>query len=237
MKDYKFIFLNFQLNRILLLNNKMKPPSKVDYLIISLLIVLAFLPLTAGAFRLVQLTTSADINSESTRFFVMPLPIVLHVLSSALFSVFGAFQFAPNFRVHNLSLHRINGRLVMISGFVVGLTGLLMTMLYKAPVSTDLIASFDGPTLQAIRLLVSFLLILFLSLGIVAAMNGDYLAHQAWMMRSFALGLGAGTQVFTHIPWFLFPSMHSEFARVVFMALGWLINIYVAEYLISRKHF
>lgn len=54
------------------------------------------------------------------------------------------------------------------------------------------------------------------------------------MMRSYALGLGAGTQVFTHIPWLLFPSIQGELARTLCMAAGWGINLAVAEWLISR---
>jgi hypothetical protein len=60
----------------------------------------------------------------------------------------------------------------------------------------------------------------------------------AMMLRSYALGLGAGTQALTHIPhipWFLFPSIHGEFARTVFMVAGWAINLAVAEWLIARK--
>lgn len=77
--------------------------------------------------------------------------------------------------------------------------------------------------------------IMFLYLGVYAVQSGDLYAHRVWMMRSFALSLGAGSQVFTHIPWFLFPSIRGEIARVIFMSLGWLINIVVAEWLISRK--
>ena len=40
------------------------------------------------------------------------------------------------------------------------------------------------------------------------------------MMCGFALGLGAGTQVVTHLPWFLFQSLHGELARTLFMGAG-----------------
>ena len=46
--------------------------------------------------------------------------------------------------------------------------------------------------------------------------------------------MGAGTQVFTHILWFVFPSMQGELARTVCMAAGWAINIGVAEWAIPR---
>jgi hypothetical protein len=75
---------------------------------------------------------------------------------------------------------------------------------------------------------------LFLFLGFAAVMRRDIPCHRAWMMRSYALGLGAGTQVFTHIPWFLFPSIQGELARTLSVSAGWAMNMVVAEWLISR---
>ena len=56
--------------------------------------------------------------------------------------------------------------------------------------------------------------------------------HQA--PHNYALGLGAGTQAFTHIPWLLFPGIHGGLARTLCMAAGWALNLVVAEWLISR---
>ena len=55
------------------------------------------------------------------------------------------------------------------------------------------------------------------------------------MMRGFALGLGAGTQVLTHLPWFLFPSIHGELARTLFMGAGWAINLAAVEWILLRE--
>ena len=55
------------------------------------------------------------------------------------------------------------------------------------------------------------------------------------MMRGYALGLGAGTQVITHIPWMLFPGIRGELARTLFMAAGRGPNLAVAEWFISRE--
>ncbi|MNT33877.1 hypothetical protein D3C72_1698250 [compost metagenome] len=55
------------------------------------------------------------------------------------------------------------------------------------------------------------------------------------MIRAYALGMGAGTQVLTHFPWFVFPSIRGEVARAIMMGWGWLINILVAEYVIRHS--
>lgn len=73
-----------------------------------------------------------------------------------------------------------------------------------------------------------------LMLGVIAARGRKVAAHRAWMMRAYALGLGAGTQVLTHLPWLLWPALHTLGWRTLFMGLGWAINLAAAEWLIAR---
>jgi hypothetical protein len=75
-------------------------------------------------------------------------------------------------------------------------------------------------------------MILFICLGVAAIIRRDIPNHRAWMMRSYALGLGAGTQVLTHLPWFLFPSIQGELARTLLMLAGWVINLAVVEWIL-----
>lgn len=56
------------------------------------------------------------------------------------------------------------------------------------------------------------------------------------MTRAFAIGLGAGTQVFTHLPWFLLVDRTpGETPRAIFMGAGWAINVLVAEWIIRSR--
>jgi hypothetical protein len=55
------------------------------------------------------------------------------------------------------------------------------------------------------------------------------------MLRGYALGLGAGTQVLTHLPWDLLPDIRGELARTLLMAAGWAVNLAVAEWSISHE--
>lgn len=70
-------------------------------------------------------------------------------------------------------------------------------------------ANFDGPFLYAIRLVGRSAMVLFLCLDIAAIVRRDIARYRNWMMRGYTLGIGAGTQVLTHLPWFLFPSRHN----------------------------
>jgi hypothetical protein len=56
------------------------------------------------------------------------------------------------------------------------------------------------------------------------------------MMRGYAIGLGAGTQVLTHIPMLLFPEMVGiELPKAIMMGAGWIINIAIAEWVIRKQ--
>jgi uncharacterized membrane protein len=195
--------------------------------------MISFIPIVAGIFRVIGIGVGAEITPDNARFFAAPLPVVLHIISVVIYCVLGAFQFAPSFRRRRLGWHRAAGRILIACGLVVALSGLWMTQFY--PQANYPPVNFDGAFLYAIRLLVGSAMTLFLCLGIAAIRKRDIPHHRAWMMRSYALGLGAGTQVFTHIPMFLFPSIQVELARTLCMGAGWIINLAVAEWLISRS--
>src|SRR5919199_1006438 len=54
------------------------------------LLVLSAIPLTVGAFRLVELAGGAEITTANARFFASPLPVVLHIVAAAAYIVLGA---------------------------------------------------------------------------------------------------------------------------------------------------
>ena len=214
----------------------MPTSTKAEWLIPTGLIALSLIPIAAGTVRVVQLGGGVAITPDNARFFAAPVPVVMHILSSVVFCVLGAFQFARGFRRRNPNWHRAAGRVLVPCGLVAALSALWMTQFYPpASFTGPLPASFDGPSPYLIRLLTGSAMALFLCLGVTAVMRRDFPNHQAWMIRGYALALGAGTQAFTHLPWFLFPSIRGELARTLFMGAGWTINLAVAEWLIARQ--
>lgn len=207
--------------------------AKADWFIPAGLIALSIIPIAAGAFRIVEIGSGAKVTPDNARFFVAPLPVVLHIISSAIYCVLGAFQFATGLRRRKPNWHRAAGRTLIPCGLVVALSGLWMTQFY--PTGTEPPASFDGLFVYVVRLLVGSAMALFVCLGFAAIHMHDIACHRAWMMRGYALALGAGTQVLTHLPWFLFPSIQGELARTLLMGAGWAINLVVAEWVISRE--
>jgi hypothetical protein len=213
----------------------MTSTTKSDYLIPGGLLVLSLVPFVAGAARLVQLAGGAEVTPENARFFAAPVPAVLHIASALLYSVVGAGQFSPGLRHRHPGAHRAAGAVVVASGLLAALSALWLTL--ASPLGHGVgphIADFDGRALYCLRLVVGTAMALFLGLGVARLVRRDFRGHGAWMLRAYALGLGAGTQVLTHLPWFLFPAVRGETARTCCMAAGWILNALVAEWLIAR---
>ena len=194
----------------------------------TLLIILSAIPVAAGTVRLVQLAGGAEITPDNARFFAAPVPVVLHIISVTLYCVLGAFQFAPGFRRRKPNWHRAAGRILVPCGLIAALSGLWMTQFYP-PVHGD------GPITYGMRLLVGSAMVLFIWLGFAAIWRRDIPRHRVWMMRGYAIGLGAGTQAFTGLSAVLILGTPGELGRALYMGAGWAINIAVAEWIIRKR--
>ncbi len=180
------------------------------------------------SFRIAELTGGGDVTPDNARFFASPLPVTLHILSSSLYAVLGAFQFAPGFRRRRPGWHRAAGRILVVCGLTAALSGLWMTQFYPW-------SDYDGRLLYALQLLFGSAMVLSIVIGVAAIRRRDVARHRAWMIRAYAVGLGAGTQVLTHLPLLLFPAALGELTRALCMGAGWALNLAVAEWLIRRR--
>lgn len=202
--------------------------SKKDYLIIGSLLFLSLVPGIAGVIRFIQIITGVGYNIENQRFFNDPIPVLIHIVAVVFFSFLGAFQFAPGFRKKYLNWHRISGRLLVFMGLVCAFSGLWLTLVYPR-------VSTDGDWLFGIRIIVGVWMILCLFVGFVFVLQKKITQHSHWMIRGYAIGMGAGTQVFTHLPWFvLVGGDPSGLPRDLMMGAGWLINFLFAEWIVRR---
>lgn len=186
------------------MNSNQKKNYKLEWLIPAALIILSLVPAIAGSARLVELSSDAEITQSNARFFDSPLPVIIHIVGATLYSILGAFQFAPNLRRRKTRWHRFIGKWILVPcGIAVALSGLWMNQFYNLP-------EIDGEFLYIQRVFFGSAMFLFIVLGAFAVRRRDYKAHGNWMMRAYAIGLGAGTQVFTHLPWILFFGVPDE---------------------------
>jgi uncharacterized membrane protein YozB (DUF420 family) len=209
---------------------KTKAPRKAvaPKWLVPALLALSVIPLAAGAGRLAELAGGAAITPANARFFAMPLPVVLHILSAAVFALLGPFQFATGFRRRRPGWHRVVGRLVVASGLLVGLSALWMTLFYARAPGT-------GELLYAVRLLFGSAMVGSIIVGFAAIRRRDVQGHRAWMMRGYAIGLGAGTQALTLAAGEMIGGPPSELSRALLMGAGWVINLAVAEWAIRQR--
>lgn len=199
-----------------------------EWLIPVGLIMLSAIPLITGALHMVELATGAEIIPNYERPSVSPLPAILHVISVTLYSILGAFQFVPGFRRRRPGWHRIAGRILVPCGLIAALSGLWMTQFYPLPEG-------DGTLLYGLRLLFGSAMLLSIVLAVAAIQRRDIVEHGAWMIRAYAIGLGAGTQVLTLLLGALIFGTPGEFPRALLMGAGWVINLAVAEWLIRKR--
>jgi hypothetical protein len=101
-----------------------------------------------------------------------------------------------------------------------------MTLVYSPQPGT-------GDLLYVLRLGFASSLAACLVLGVTSIRRRDVRAHRAWMIRAYAIALGAGTQPFTQgFGEALFGSgdLRGDLAK----AAGWVVNLAVAEWAIRR---
>jgi uncharacterized membrane protein len=149
-------------------------------------------------------------------------------VGASLYCLLGAFQFAPGLRRRRPAWHRVAGRVLVPLGLAAALSGLWMTLFYPRP-------PIDDVLLTPIRLFFGAAMAACLVLGVTAVRRRDIAGHRAWMARGYAIGLGAGTQVLTHLPWVLLAGQPSGHVRVLLMLAGWVVNLAVVEWALRRR--
>ena len=210
---------------------KAKAPARRrsgEWLVIVGLLLLSFIPVASGAFRLTQLTGGAEITPANARFFASPLPVAVHIVSASLFAILGAFQFASSLRRRWPAWHRWAGRLLVVCGLLVGFSGPWMVLFYPHPVG-------DGDFLSAQRLLFGSAMIVSIVLSFTAIRRGNVKLHRAWMMRGYAIGMGAGTQALVLMAGEMIAGKPNELSRALLMGAAWVINLAVGEWVIRRR--
>ncbi|MFK8067155.1 MAG: DUF2306 domain-containing protein [Gammaproteobacteria bacterium] len=198
------------------------------YLLIGLLL-LSFVPCIGGVFRLIDLNTSLEFLPENPRIKFLPIPAIFHIISSIIFCFLGAFQFLSSIRKNFPQWHRVMGRLLVIAGIVSAISGLWMTHYYHFP------EHLQGDHLYFIRIFVGSLMTAYILLGLATVLDMRIAQHRAWMIRAYALGQGAGTQVLIVIPWLLTVGEPSGVTRDILMTAAWIINIIFGEWCVGKQ--
>jgi len=192
------------------------------------LIALSTIPVVAGSLRLLEVAGGPHLLPDNARIDASPAPVVVHVVAAIVYALLGALQFSRRLRRSRPGWHRRAGRVLVGAGLAVAASGLWMTLFYTgAP---------GGALLWAVRLVVASSMGASIVLGFTAIRGRDIAAHRAWMVRAYALGVGAGTQAFTQgIGEALFGT--GDLSTGLSISSAWVINTAVAEWVIRRPRF
>jgi uncharacterized membrane protein len=190
------------------------------------LVGLSLVPVVAGALRLTDLSTGSSLMPRDAHHPGMPVALVVHIVSAVGYSLLGAFQFSAGLRRRRPGWHRASGRVLVPLGLAVAGSALWMTLIYPTEVHT-------GALLYWSRLGFGLVMATCLVLGLLAIRARHISAHRAWMIRAYAVGLGAGTQVVTiGLGQAVFGT--STVATDAASAVAWAINLAMAEAIIRR---
>ena len=112
-----------------------------------------------------------------------PFLTLLHILPGALLIVLMPLQFVSRIRTRHLSWHRWSGRVLIVLGFVVGTSALVMSYTM----------AIGGANETAATTLFAILFLLFLTMGFWNIRRGRIVQHREWMIRTFGVALGIAT--------------------------------------------
>lgn len=116
-------------------------------------------------------------------FFKHPALTFLHILPAALLVVLMPLQFSRRIRAWHLSWHRWSGRLIIVLGFIVGTSALVMSYTM----------AIGGANETAATTLFALLFLSFLGLGFWNIRQRRIARHRVWMIRAFGVALGIAT--------------------------------------------
>lgn len=203
--------------------------SRSDLTVPALLIALSVVPGIGGVVRLTSIAHDTTVMTENARFLAAPAPVVIHIVSAMLYSLLGACQFSHGVRLRWPHVHRRAGVLLTFCGLLAGLTGLWMTVRYPIP------TGMQGPILYVVRVLVASAMIASLGVAWSSILRRNIARHEAFMIRAYALGQGAGTQALVLLPWMLLSHQAQGLTRDLVMTLSWGLNVVIAESIIRAR--
>lgn len=175
--------------------------------------------------QVVQIPLAA-LPEDSQRLNAAPVWHFMHVLGGATFGILGPIQFGRALIPRYGRLHRILGRMFVASGAMISLSSL--SLLWRFP-DTYSVAISAGRLLFGIGLGVA------LVLAMQAIYKRDFTRHRNWMIRAYAIGIGATAVTMVFFPIYLITGKPPQglVSDIAFLG-AWTGCIVFAEGLVRR---
>lgn len=198
------------------------------------LFLLALVPVLIGGLILASMYfgLSNDFNkpSDILRRDSYPWAIIGHIIGGTAMLMLGFTQFSATLRRRFPTFHRWVGRGLVAAGAWFALSSFVMNASAQAQA--------DSALYNAAQHVMAVIFLTVLTLGIRAARQRRFADHRAWMMRCYAITLGAATQTILLLPVFLLTGEPPTglLVDLVFIS-AWVVNLTVAEWVIRRPSF
>jgi uncharacterized membrane protein len=163
---------------------------------------------------------------DSLRLAAVPVWHFMHVLGGATFGILGPIQFGRVLARRYGRLHRVMGRVFVAAGAMISLSSL--GLLWHFP-DTYSVAMNSG------RLLFGIALGVALAIAVQAIRKQDFTRHRNWMIRAYAIGIGATAVTMVFFPIYVITGAPPVglVADVAFLG-SWAACVAFAEGLVRR---
>jgi len=190
-------------------------------IVLSVITLLVF-----GAIRLADMTQDTQsTDAFGVRYVQHPWVALLHMVPGLLFLTLAPLQFVARIRKRRIGLHRGLGRVLAICAAISGLFALVVNFRFPA---------FGGISTQAATVFFGAVFLFSLAKAIRHIRRKEVRLHGEWMIRTFALAMGAGSiRVFIG----LFMAFSDYSFEQVFGTSFWLgfgVNLLIAEVWINK---
>ncbi|WP_144282000.1 DUF2306 domain-containing protein [Chryseobacterium echinoideorum] len=112
-----------------------------------------------------------------------PVLTFLHILPGCFFMLSGAWQFIRPIRNRLIHVHRWNGRIYIVLGLVIGITGIAM----------GIKLSFGGMAEASASIVFGLFFLYALLKAYWCIRRKQFTLHREWMIRAYSIGLAVAT--------------------------------------------
>lgn len=175
--------------------------------------------------QVVQIPMGA-LPEDSQRLTAAPIWHFMHVLGGAIFGILGPIQFSRVLMRKYGRLHRVMGRVFVAAGAMISMSSLGLLWYFPGAYS---VAISSG------RLLFGIALGVALVFAMQAIRKRDFIRHRNWMIRAYAIGIGATAVTMVFFPIYAITGKPpiGLVADIAFLG-AWAACIIFAEGLVRR---
>ena len=195
------------------------------YFLALVIIGTGTIPTTAALVHFQNTGQMPEGMEDTARYLDHLAVLIAHVVSGTGFVLLGPLQFIAGLRGRRPMLHRVLGRLFVVAGVVMGLSGLALLII---------LPGFGPAALAAGTAAIGGITVFAIAVAFAAILQGQVAQHRAWMIRGYAVGMSVATQRLTILPLFAafgMPDLNLIAALVWFSLI---FNLGVAEWILRR---